>query len=218
MFFLSIGTNGAGLATILQFASPIFIYLYLVVRREKSVFLMEVIYIILTFMGVFFIVTKGNLGHLDVSLFGILVGIASAMAVAFYTIQPRQVIGEYGSPIVVGWGMLLGGTGFQFAQPIWRPGFEVTVQVVLYMAFIIVIGTAIAFTCYLASVNYIDASLSNIIAALEPLVANVLSVVILGQRWSFTQMIGIIIVIISVIRFANYSEKASTLSTVPDNI
>ena len=218
MFFLSIGTNGAGVATILQFASPIFIYIYLVTRKEKAVYLMEVIYIIFTFIGVFLIVAKGNIGQLNISLFGLLVGIGSAIAVAFYTIQPRQIIAEFGSPIVVGWGMLLGGTGFQFVQAIWQPGFEVNMEVILYMAFIVIIGTAIAFTCYLASVNYIDASLSNILASLEPLVANVLSVVLLGQRWSLIQMVGILIVIVSMILFANYNEKTKAVVTIPERI
>lgn len=207
LFFLSIGTNGAGLATILQFTSPIFIYLYLVLRKEKKVYTMEVFYIVLTFIGVLLIVTKGNLGQLDVSGFGLLIGIGSAIGVAFYTLQPRRILKEYGSPIVVGWGMLIGGGAFQIVHPIWRPGFEVDTRVILYMAFIVVVGTAIAFCSYLGSVNYIEASLSNIIAALEPLVANVLTALILGQQWTIIQIVGIVTVIISVILFANYGEK-----------
>ena len=49
LFFLSIGTNGAGLATILQFTSPIFIYVYLVLRKEKQVYPRELLYICLLY-------------------------------------------------------------------------------------------------------------------------------------------------------------------------
>lgn len=207
LFFLSIGTNGAGLATILQFTSPIFIYFYLVLRKEKNVYIQEVLYIVLTFVGVFLIVTRANFGQLDVSTSGLLIGIGSAIGVAFYTLQPRRILKEYGAPIVVGWGMLIGGGAFQFVHPIWRPGFDVDFKVILYMAFIIVVGTAVAFSCYLGSVNYIEASLSNIIAALEPLLANILTPLLLGQSWTIIQVIGIAIVLISVILFANYGEK-----------
>lgn len=207
LFFLSIGTNGAGLATILQFTSPIFIYFYLVLRKEKNVYIQEVLYIVLTFVGVFLIVTRANFGQLDVSTSGLLIGIGSAIGVAFYTLQPRRILKEYGSPIVVGWGMLIGGGAFQFVHPIWRPGFDVDFKVILYMAFIIVVGTAVAFSCYLGSVNYIEASLSNIIAALEPLLANILTPLLLGQSWTIIQVIGIATVLISVILFANYGEK-----------
>ena len=36
LFFLSIGANGAGLATILQFTSPIIIYMYLVMSTKQQ--------------------------------------------------------------------------------------------------------------------------------------------------------------------------------------
>lgn len=218
LFFLSIGINGAGLATILQFVSPIIIYLYLVMRREKVVYPREILYILMSVVGIILVVTKGNFAQLDVSVSGLLVGLGSAIGVAFYTLQPRQLLKEFGSPIVVGWGMLIGGGFFQFIHPIWRPGFEVDGKVVLYMAFIVIIGTALAFTLFLASINYIEPSLSNILAALEPLVANILTVLLLKQEWSFVQVTGIFIVLVSVILFANYGEKLKRLSVTMHTI
>ncbi|OTN88549.1 hypothetical protein A5819_001030 [Enterococcus sp. 7E2_DIV0204] len=207
LFFLSIEKNGAGLATILQFTSPIFIYLYLVLKKEKKMFLQELFYIMLTFLGVFLVVTRGNLTKLDVNILGLLIGIGSAIGVTFYTLQPRRILKKYGSSVVVGWGMLIGGGVFQFVHPIWQPGFNIDKKVILYMGFIIVIGTAVSFCCYLGSLNYIEASLSNITAALEPLVANILTPLLLNQILPPIQIIGIGIVLLSVLLFANFSEK-----------
>lgn len=86
------------------------------------------------------------------------------------------------------------------------------------MAFIVIIGTAFAFTLFLASINYIEPSLSNILAALEPLVANILTVLLLKQEWSFVQVTGIFIVLVSVILFANYGEKLKRLSVTMHTI
>lgn len=218
VFFLSIEINGAGLATILQFTSPIFIYLFLLLRGEKIVYIQEIIYIFIAIIGVVLIVTKGEFGSLDISILGLLVGIGSAVAVAFYTLQPRDILKEFGSPIVVGWGMFLGGLVFQLVQPIWQPNFTVNGQVVIYMAFIIVVGTALAFSLFLASVNYIDASLSNILAALEPLVANVLTVIVLNQTWTLVQIIGMVAVTVGVILFANYSNKVDKYTKQVDDL
>lgn len=80
------------------------------------------------------------------------------------------------------------------------------------MAFIVIIETALAFTLVLASINYIEPSLTNILAALEPLVANVLTVFLLKQQLSLSQVIGILTVLVSVILFANYGEKIKQLS------
>lgn len=209
LFFLSIEKNGAGLATILQFTSPIFIYLYLVLRKEKKLLLQELFYIILAFVGVFLIVTRGNFTKLDANISGLIIGIGSAIGVALYTLQPRRILINYGSPVVVGWGMLIGGGVFQLIRPIWQPGFAIDKKVILYMGFIIVIGTAVSFCCFLGSLNYIEASLSNITAALEPLVANILTPLLLSQVLPLIQIIGIGIVLLSVLLFANYGEKIS---------
>lgn len=218
LFFLSIEENGAGLATILQFTSPMFIYLYLVLRKEKSMYLQEIFFIGLTFVGVFLIVTRGNFTKIDINVPGLIIGIGSAIGVAFYTLQPRRILSEYGSPVVVGWGMLIGGGVFQLIRPIWKPGFPLDIKAILYMGFIIVIGTAIAFCCYLASLNYIEASLSNITAALEPLVANILTPLLLSQALPFIQIIGIGIVLLSVLLFANYGEKIKKKSNLELNL
>lgn len=218
LFFLSIGSNGAGLATILQFVSPILIYLYLVIRREKKVHAKELLYIILTFIGIFLVITQGKLGHLDISPRGLLIGLGSAIGVAFYTLQPRRLLKRFGAPIVVGWGMLFGGVFFQFIHPIWRPGFEINLTVILYMAFIVIIGTALAFTLFLASINYIEPSLSNILAALEPLVANILTVLLLKEAWSLVQAMGILLVLVAVSLFANYGEKMKQISVTMNTI
>lgn len=86
------------------------------------------------------------------------------------------------------------------------------------MAFIVIIGTALAFTLVLASINYIEPSLTNILAALEPLVANVLTVFLLKQQLSLSQVIGILTVLVSVILFANYGEKIKQLSVTMNPI
>jgi drug/metabolite transporter (DMT)-like permease len=215
LFFLSIGKNGAGLATILQFTSPIFIYLFLIFRKEKAVHLKELVYIALTIVGVVLIVTSGNLSRINVNIAGLLIGIGSAIGVAFYTLQPRRILKKYGSPIVVGWGMLIGGGSFQFIRPTWNPGFPIDIKVILYMLFIIVVGTAVAFVSYLGSVNYIEASLSNVIAASEPLVANILTPILLGGALTSMQMLGIGVVLTFVILFANYGEKNKNKKELP---
>lgn len=205
-FFLSISYNGAGLATILQFTSPIFIYLLLVLRREKSLHWREILYIALAIMGIAVIVTNGQFSQLAVSGVGFVIGIISAIGVVFYTLQPRRILKKYDTPVVVGWGMVLAGILVQCIHPFWRPGFPVTGQILLYLAFIILVGTALSFSLFLGSLNHIEASLANILASIEPLVANILAPLLLGIGWTRPQLLGSAVVLLAVVLFANQSQ------------
>ena len=204
LFFKTIEISSASLATILQFTAPIFVYLWLLISKEKKFNLGEFSLVLLTFFGVLLIVTNGSFTSIAVSPLGLLTGVGSAIAVAFYTLQPRKILAKYGSPIVVGWGMLIGGFVFQFISPFWRPNFELNMYAIGVLLGIIIFGTAVAFLAYLSSVQYIDPSLASIMTALEPLLATVLSVFVFSQAFGLFEIIGIIIVLVAVLFLSNY--------------
>lgn len=204
LFFKTIETSSASLATILQFTSPIFVYLWLLVTREKKFNFGEFFLVLLTFLGVFLIVTNGSFTSISVSPLGLFTGISSAIAVAFYTLQPRKILAKHGSSIVVGWGMLIGGVVFQFISPLWKPNFGINWYALIVLLGIIIFGTALAFLSYLSSVQYIDPSLASIMTALEPLLAAVLSVFVFSQAFGVFETVGIIIVLVTVLLLSNY--------------
>lgn len=214
LFFKAIEVSSASLATILQFTAPIFVYLYTLISREKKLYATEFALVLATFFGVLLIVTNGQFSKMSVSLIGFTVGIGSAVAVAFYSIQPRKILAVYGSPMIVGWGMLIGGLVFQFIQPFWQPIFSLTTHSVLLLTLIIVFGTAVAFIAYLASLSYIDPSLASIMTALEPLLAAVLSVVVFKQQFGVFELIGIAVVLVSVLLLSRYKPKNKVAETL----
>ncbi len=214
LFFKAIEVSSASLATILQFTAPIFVYLYTLISREKKFYATEFALVLATFFGVLLIVTNGQFSKMSVSLIGFTVGIGSAVAVAFYSIQPRKILAVYGSPMIVGWGMLIGGLVFQFIQPFWQPSFSLTTHSVLLLTLIIVFGTAVAFIAYLASLSYIDPSLASIMTSLEPLLAAVLSVVVFKQQFGVFELIGIAVVLVSVLLLSRYKPKNKVVETL----
>ncbi|ALV21473.1 DMT family transporter [Carnobacterium antarcticum] len=203
LFFKTIEVSSASVATILQFTAPLFVYFYMLLRGEKHLKVQELFLVFTTFFGVLLIVTSGNFTQMSVSPLGFLLGIGSAIAVVFYTLQPRNLLTKYGPPMIVGWGMLIGGILFQFIHPFWQPGFKMTGQSYLLLAVIVLFGTAFSFISYLASLNYIEASLASIMTALEPLLAAVFSVFVFKQIFGLYEIMGIIIVLVSVLILSN---------------
>lgn len=56
--------------------------------------------------------------------------------------------------------------------------------------YIIVVGTALAFVCYLKSLDYVPPAVTTILGASEPLTAVILSVALLGTSFTPIESLG----------------------------
>lgn len=213
-YFKAIQYSGAAIATILQFTGPIFIFIYLVLNKEKRINLIEIFLMLMTFVGVFFIVAEGNIQTLNISPMGFAMGMASAVTLAFYTVQPRKLLIKYGEIRICGLGMLIGGILFQPIQPFWQIDFHVEGLSMLLIASIIIFGTALPFLFQLSSLRFIEASLAGILTVVEPVLATILSVLLFHSRFGITQTFGFLLVIGSVILLTRFSNKKKDLSEI----
>lgn len=208
-YFKAIQYSGAAIATILQFTGPIFIFIFLVLNKEKKINFLEWILMAATFLGVFLIVAEGNIQTLNISTIGFAMGIASAVTLAFYTLQPRHLLIKYGEMRVAGLGMLIAGLAFQPIRPIWRPEFQMDSYSMGLVISIIVFGTAMPFLFQLSSLRFIEASLASVLTVVEPILATLLSVMLFNIRFAGVQLLGFAVVIGSVILLTRLSDKES---------
>lgn len=198
-YFAAIKYGNAATATILQYSSPVIITCYLAIRNKKIPKLKEIIAIGLAMLGTFFIITKGNIHSISISRLALFWGIASAFAAAFYTLQPRSLLRKWGSILVVGWGMLVGGISFSFIEQPWNCTGIWSTNSILAIIFVVLFGTLIAFTCFLESLNYIKPTESSILSSAEPLSAAILSVLWLHEELGIAQWIGTACIITTII-------------------
>ena len=198
-YFAAIKHGNAATATILQYSSPVIITCYFAIRTKKMPSLQETIAIGLAMLGTFFIITKGNVHNISISKLALFWGIASAFAAAFYTVQPRMLLKKWGSLIVVGWGMLIGGLAFSFIQHPWNLNGEFSITSILAIIFVVLFGTLIAFTCFIESLKYIKPIESCVLSSAEPLSAALLSVLWLHEQLGITQWLGTGCIIVTII-------------------
>ncbi|ABR35536.1 DMT family transporter [Clostridium beijerinckii] len=198
-YFAAIKYGNAATATILQYSSPVIITCYLAIRNKKIPKLKEIIAIGLAMLGTSFIITKGNIHSISISRLALFWGIASAFAAAFYTLQPRLLLRKWGSILVVGWGMLIGGISFSFIEQPWNCTGIWSTNSILAIIFVVLFGTLIAFTCFLESLNYIKPTESSILSSAEPLSAAILSVLWLHEELGIAQWIGTACIITTII-------------------
>jgi len=198
-YFAAIKYGNAATATILQYLSPVIITCYLAIRTKKIPDLQETIAIVLAVSGTFLIITKGNIYSISISKLALFWGISSAFAAAFYTLQPRSLLAKWGSTLVVGWGMLIGGIAFSFIHQPWNFAGQWSINSIFAVIFVVLFGTLIAFTCYLESLKYINPTETSVLSSVEPLSAAFLSVLWLHEQLGITQWLGTACIIVTII-------------------
>ena len=192
-FMLSVAASNAGTAAIVLTLVPLICACWLSLTEKRPLTIREGICFVLAASGVFLIVTKGNFTSLDFSFEGVLWGLASAVFSAAYSIQPRKLIIKVGVGPVVGFGMLFGGLVASVMNPPW------TMNVQWTFTYVVLIGTVVAFWCYLSSLKYVSAVIVGLMVCFEPLSAYLLSVFAFDLRIGLWEAAGICLVLLNVL-------------------
>ena len=189
-------------ATVLQYTSPVMIMLLCLFLDRKLPRMIDIIVLIAVVAGVFLMSTHGNIHSLAISQKALILGITTAIAVVFYTVWPVRLLREYGSNLVIGWGMFIGGIMLTPFSRFWAPPGKWDWFTVTLVGIVVVFGTIVSFSCYLKGVMYLGPVKSSLFACMEPLVSTILTVFLLHQAFVAADIAGIALIIVSVTSLA----------------
>lgn len=209
-YFVAIQKSNAATATVLQYLGPAIIMVYLSLKNKKIPTYGEFAAIFCAMFGTFILATHGNIQVLTISASALFWGVASAVALAFYSIQPGNLLKKWGSSIVIGWGMLIGGILLSFIYVPWKTSVELDDISIGSILFIIIFGTLIAFNFYLEGVRFIGATKASLLACVEPLSATIFSVLWLKVSFEVIDFIGFFFIISTVFLLSMKSSKKNT--------
>jgi drug/metabolite transporter (DMT)-like permease len=189
-YFAAIRHSNAATGTVLQYLGPVFIALYFSVIRKRLPSRLESAAIFFACLGTLLLVTRGDLGSMKISGLALFWGLSSALALAFYTIQPVRLLRENDAANVVGWSMVVGGLGLSLLSRPWHiPGIW-DMQTISATGFIIIFGTLLSFYAYLAAVKRIGPQKTSLLACAEPLAATLVGVLWLSIPFALVDWIG----------------------------
>ena len=193
-YFMAIKYGNAPTATVLQFLGPLFIIIYISLRKLQMPRRIDLISIVLALLGTFLLVTHGHINQLMLSPAAVLWGIGAGISQASYTLLPRELLKRFDARIVTGWSMLLGGIVFApFADLTHVPQLNWTA--IICIIFIITGGTMFSYLFYLQSLNYLTPATTGMLSAFEPLTATVLAVTVLNTKVSFAELMGALLIL-----------------------
>ena len=101
-YMAAIDASNTATATVMQFTAPAMIAVWLALVGRRWPDKRELAAIALAMLGTYFLVTHGRLGALSITPLALFWGLASAVAAAFNSIQPAQLLRKYGASLVAG--------------------------------------------------------------------------------------------------------------------
>ncbi len=198
-YLSAIRYSNSGTATVLQSAGIVFVFIIASIMQRKAPRPLEYVCLALLIVGVFLLATHGDMGHLQLSREGLLWGGAAAVAVALYTLLPGKLMPRFGTSLVLGYAMLIGGLVLFAVSGEARVLTDTRPITLLAIAFIVTVGTAMGFGFYLTGVGLCGPKRASMLSSVEPVVATLTSFLFLHTVFMPMDLAGFAAVILGCI-------------------
>ncbi len=194
-YFQGISIGNAAATTVICYTCPAMVICYESLRQRHWPRLQEALSVTFAMLGILLLVTGGDLEKLTVPASCVEWSLASAAFFAFSAIYPRHLIMVLDQVFLLGVGMLFGGlcSCLMVSELDWAVFFQPDVWWIV--AYIILIGTALAFLLFNAGLVYLTPEEATVTGATEPAVSVLLSTVFFTTIFGSVEILGIVMVI-----------------------
>ena len=201
-YFQTIEWSNAGTATVIQYLGPALIVVWVCLQTRRLPEKKEVLGVILAVTGIFLIATHGNPTTLALSQKALIMGLISAVSVVIYTVKPARMQAEFDTPLILAWGMLIGGIALTIAFRPWNNKVIFDGETFTALTFIILFGTMAGFSMYMTGVKMIGSVKASLYSCVEPVASMVLTAVWMKVSFTTPDLIGTAFVIATIIILA----------------
>lgn len=196
LYFLSIQGLSVPLAAMLLFTYPFFVTLFSHFFSEHKMTSQDLISVSLGFLGLVILLW----GELKVeSYFALLAGIGSSVSYAFYVLASARYqknIAPLSSSLIVIPSAAMG--LYLFHQPDLNQILQFNFNQWSIIAGLAIVSTIIPLTLFLSGLQKLKESEAALTSMVEPVIASLLSVLILGETLSFQHLFGIVIILFAI--------------------
>ena len=210
LFFFSLRSLTAGLATIVLYTYPIFLVAFSVVLQTETMTPQKLVALTTTILGVIIVI---GIDSPNIDSFGILLSLGAALCYAIYTMGSRSVVTQatpqgltigvlIGTTVtMIGYGVIDGGLSLPREQTHWG-----------IILGIVIFSTVLPHILFYQGVSRLEASRVGIISTIEPVVTVILGVIFLNEALTIPIIIGGGFVLIGVVFAQRPSGRSSPQS------
>lgn len=197
-YITSITKSNSGTATVLQYLSVVIVLFVECIAMRRLPVRREWLAMGSCLFGTFLVATHGSVTSLYISRDGLIWGFISAAAAAAYIIIPQRLMRKWGSILPVGMGMLSGGIACVLLMRIWTISVSFSAQSVVMTIFVVLVGTALAFTAFLQGTAIVGPARGNMLGCVEPLTATLTTALFMHTAFAGMDLIGFVFILATV--------------------
>ena len=199
-YLFAISKINVAAAILLHYTGPIFVALYVVLVQRRRLGIHSILAMVGALVGCFLVVGAYNLELFALNRVGIISGLLAAVAFAIYSVLSDHGMRKYSPWTVLLYGMLFASLMWNTLHPPLEAFFHGYSAVQWWWIFFIgICGTIIPFGLYFEGIKRIQPTHASITATLEPISAGVIAAMFLGELMSPLQIVGGLIVIVSIV-------------------
>lgn len=210
-YFLAIETSDAPTATVLLYTYPVLVIIVMAVKNRCRPSWKDGLCIMCAVVGTLVIATHGKIAELAISGEALFWGLAASACNCYFSVFSAELTEKYGSVTVNGWGMFIGCVVVSMVDYGEMTSFHFSMEVVLCLGAIVILGTMVSFVLYLRGIQIIGAVRASVLGAVEPLSALIVAVSFLNQKIVMADIAGMFVIILSVLFPVIYREKMKDL-------
>lgn len=196
--FQSYNYMEAGVASALLFVYPLMVALIMVAFFKEKITLFTGLCILMVLAGIALLYNKDDGSTL--SLVGTLLVMVSALSYAIYIVGVNRPILKEVATLKVTFYVLLFGVSLFFVRVNFGSSLIIPYKWYLWpnLVALAVFPTAISFLCTTSAVQYIGATPTAILGALEPVTAVLIGVTVFGESLTLRTIAGVVLIILAV--------------------
>ena len=198
-FFLGLKITSSINAPIIASSGPIFLYLFSILILKEHSHYKVLIGLTVSLIGVLLIIGQPLFtGQLDGQLYGNLLLIIATLASVAHTIIAKEISRSYSATTISFWIFLIGAVTF-LPLLIWEIAsgsinYSLDHRGIIGIVFGIFLSSAAAYTLFEYGVKYINAQDVGIFTYIDPIVAILIAIPLLGEKLSLIYIMGSVFV------------------------
>jgi len=196
LYFYTVRESTVGTAAILLYSAPAFVVILARLFLKEPLNAAKVFALLLTVGGIFLVVGAYAPANLEVSPKILLTGLLSGLTYGLYAIFGRPLAGHLSPAVILSYALAFGSALLIVAA---LPTLDTLIRLpagsYLLLLMLSVVHTALAFALYTFGIRHLGAGRAAIVATIEPVVAGILGVTLLGEELTALKALGALLVL-----------------------
>ena len=196
LYFYTVRESTVGTAAILLYSAPAFVVVLAWLFLKEPLNAAKVFALLLTVGGIFLVAGAYDPANLEVSSKILLTGLLSGLTYGLYAILGRPLAEHLSPAVILSYALAFGSALLLVAAlPTLDTLAGLPAGSYALLLMLAVVHTTLAFALYTFGIRHLGAGRAAIVATVEPVVAGILSVTLLGEELSALKVMGALLVL-----------------------